>query len=62
MKVEWTDDFEQKLRTKLEEEYKQADNLVVWASGCDRPLQKGLINIEKSADKLIGWIKNELGV
>lgn len=24
--LQWTEDFEQKLRTKLENEYKQADN------------------------------------
>lgn len=61
-KVEWTDDFEQKLRAKLESEYKQADNMVVWASRCDRPLQKGLIEVEKSADSMIKWIKKELGL
>ena len=60
--LQWTEDFEQKLRAKLEEEYEQWDNLVVYASGCNKVLQKGLIDTKKSANTLIKWIKTELGL
>jgi hypothetical protein len=61
--IEWTDAFEQRLEEKLEEEYKQADNMVVWASHADKPLKKGgIINAKRSADSMIKWIKKELGV
>ncbi len=60
--LQWTEDFEQKLRAKLEEEYEQCDNLVVYASGCNKILQKGLIDTKKSANTLIKWIKTELGL
>lgn len=61
--IEWTEDFEKHLRIKLEDEYKQADNMVVWASRCDKPLKDGgLIDVEKSANTLITWIKKELGI
>ena len=61
--IEWTDAFEQRLREKLEEEYNQADNMVVWASHADKPLKKGgIINAKGSADSMIKWIKKELGV
>ena len=63
MKIEWTDDFEQRLRDKLEEEYEQADRMVVWASHADKPLKEGgLIDSKGSADSMIKWIKNELGM
>ena len=61
--IGWTDDFEKKLRAKLESEYKQADNMVVWASRCDKPLKKGgLIDVEKSTNTMVEWIKKELGI
>lgn len=60
--IEWTDAFEQRLREKLEEEYKQADGMVVWASHADKPFKKGgIINVKVSADNMIKWIKKELG-
>ena len=61
--IEWTDTFEQRLREKLEEEYEQADSMVIWASHADKPLKKGgIINAKVSADSMIKWIKKELGV
>ena len=61
--IEWTDDFEQRLREKLEDEYKQADRMVVWASRADKPLKKGgIIDAKGSADSMIKWIKKELGL
>ena len=60
--IEWTDAFEQRLREKLEEDYKQADRMVVWASHADKPFKKGgIINAKLSADSMIKWIKKELG-
>ena len=62
-KIEWTDDFEQRLREKLEEEYEQADRMVVWDSRADKPLKKGgIIDAKGSANSMIKWIKKELGV
>jgi hypothetical protein len=60
--MQWTEDFEQKLRTKLQEEYEQCDNMVVFASKCNKVLKKGLIDTNKSANTLIKWIKTELGI
>lgn len=61
--IEWTDAFEQRLREKLEEDYEQADRMVVWASRCDKPLKEGgIIDAKGSADSIINWIKKELGV
>ena len=61
--IEWTDAFEQRLREKLEEDYEQADRMVVWASHADKPFKKGgIINVKGSADSMIKWIKKELGV
>ena len=60
--IEWTDAFEQRLREKLEEDYEQADRMVVWASRADKPLKKGgIIDAKGSADSMIKWIKKELG-
>ena len=60
--IEWTDAFEQRLRKKLEEDYEQADRMVVWASRADKPLKKGgIIDAKGSADSMIKWIKKELG-
>lgn len=62
-KIEWTDAFEQRLRAKLEDEYKQVDNMVVWAPRATKPLKEGgLIEVEKSANTLLMWIKKELGI
>lgn len=63
-KVEWTDEFEQKLRDKLESEYQQADNMVIWASRSTKPIKDDecLVDVKKSAATLIKWIKTELGV
>lgn len=61
--IEWTDAFEQRLRKKLEEDYEQADRMVVLASRADKPLKKGgIIDAKGSADSMIKWIKKELGV
>ena len=63
MKVEWTDDFEQRLMQKLEEDYEQADRMVVWASHADKPLKEGgIINAKGSAESMVKWIKKELGI
>jgi len=40
--IEWTDAFEQRLREKLEEEYEQADRMVVWASHADKSFKEGV--------------------
>ena len=60
--VEWTDAFEQRLREKLEDEYEQCDNMVVYASRCNKVLKKGLIDTKKSANTLMTWIKTELEI
>jgi len=61
--IEWTDAFEQRLRKKLEDDYEQADRMVVWASRADKPLKKGgIIDAKGSADSMIKFIKKELGV
>lgn len=62
--VEWTEEFEQKLRDKLESEYQQADNMVIWASRSSKPIKegKGLVDVKKSANTLLKWIKTELGI
>lgn len=63
MKVEWTDDFEQRLRQRLEEDYVQADSMVVWASRTKNPLKEGgIIDAKGSAESMVKWIKKELGV
>ena len=63
MKVEWNDDFEQRLRQKLEEDYEQADRMVVWASHAEKPLKEGgIIDAKGSAESMVKWIKKELGV
>ena len=60
--VEWTDAFEQRLREKLEDEYEQCDNMIVYASRCNKVLKKGLIDTKKSANTLMTWIKTELEI
>ena len=61
--IEWTDAFEQRLREKLEEDYEQADRMVVWASRAEKPLEEGgVIDAKGSAESMIKFIKKELGV
>ncbi len=61
--IEWTDAFEQRLREKLEEDYEQADRMVVWASHAEKPLKKGgIIDAKGSANSIISFIKKELGI
>ena len=60
--IQWTEDFEKKLRAKLEDEYEQCDNMVVYASRYNKVLKKGLIDTKKSANTLMTWIKTELGL
>lgn len=61
--IEWTPELEERLRAKLEEDYEQADRMVVWASHANKPLKKGgIINTKRSAESMIKFIKKELGV
>lgn len=61
--IEWTEDFEQRLRQKLEKEYETADRLAIWASHADKPLKEGgLIEVKESAESMMKWIKKELGI
>ena len=61
--IEWTDDFEQRLRQRLEDDYDQADRMVVWASRAEKPFEEGgLIDAKKSADFIIKFMKKELGI
>ena len=60
--IEWTEDFEQKLTDKLMSEYKQADDMVVWASKSEKPFKHGVIRVRESARGMVEWIKKELGV
>lgn len=61
--IEWTPELEERLRAKLEEDYEQADRMVVWASRVKKPLKKGgIIDAKGSAESMIKFIKKELGV
>lgn len=61
--IEWTPELEERLRAKLEEDYEQADRMVVWASRAEKPLKEGgLIDAKGSAESMIKFIKKELGV
>ena len=61
--IEWTDDFEQRLRQKLEDDYEQADLMVVFASRAGNPLKEGgIIDAKGSAESMVKWIKKELGI
>lgn len=61
--IEWTPELEERLRAKLEEDYEQADRMVVWASHAKKPLKEGgIINAKRSAESMIKFIKKELGV
>lgn len=61
--IEWTPELEKRLRAKLEEDYEQADRIVVLASHAKKPLKEGgLIDAKRSAESMIKFIKKELGV
>ena len=61
--IEWTPELEGRLRAKLEEDYEQADRMVVWASYAEKPLKEGgIIDAKGSAESMIKFIKKELGV
>ena len=61
--IEWTPELEERLRAKLEEDYEQADRMVVWASRAEKPLEEGgFIDAKGSAESMIKFIKKELGV
>ena len=61
--IEWTPELEERLRAKLEEDYEQADRMVVWASHAEKPLKEGgIIDAKGSAEAMIKFIKKELGV
>ena len=61
--IEWTPELEERLRAKLEEDYEQADQMVVWASRAEKPLKKGgIIDAKGSAESMIKFIKKELDV
>jgi len=61
--IEWTPELEERLRAKLEEDYEQADRIVVWASHAEKPLKEGgIIDAKGSAESMIKFIKKELGV
>ena len=61
--IEWTPELEERLRTKLEEDYEQADRMVVWASRAEKPLKEGgIIDAKGSAESMIKFIKKELGL
>ena len=60
--IEWTVEFEKKLREKLQDEYSQVADMVEWASHSDKPLPRSIVMIEDSADSLLSWIKKELGL
>ena len=61
--IEWTPELEERLRAKLEEDYEQADRMVMWASRAEKPLKEGgIIDAKGSAESMIKFIKKELGV
>ena len=58
----WNEEVEQRIREKLMEEYQQANNLICFASRANHPIDEGLIKEGKSADSMIKFIKNTLGL
>lgn len=58
----WNDEVEQRIREKLMEDYVQANNMICFASRADHPIEEGLIREAESADSIIKFIKNELGL
>lgn len=61
--IDWTPELEERLRAKLEEDYEQADRMVVWASHAEMPLKEcGIIDVKGSAEAMIKFIKKELGL
>jgi hypothetical protein len=61
-KIEWTDDFELRLRKKLEGEYEQANHWIDFASRANKPIDGGLVDVESSVESMIKWLKKELGL
>lgn len=61
--VRWTDEAENNLRNKLREEYKEASKMINLALQADPTVDKGdIINVNKSAEDIIIFIKKELKI
>lgn len=60
----WTEETEKIIRKKLEDDYSQANSMVIWASRSDKPFDKDeeLIMVKESANTIIKLIKKEIGV
>ena len=60
----WTEESEKIIRKKLEDDYSQANSMVIWASRSDKPFGKDeeLIMVKESANTIIKLIKKEIGV
>ena len=60
----WTEESEKIIRKKLEDDYSQANSMVIWASRSDKPFDKDeeLIMVKESANTIIKLIKKEIGV
>lgn len=60
----WTEETEKIIRKKLEDDYSQANSMVIWASRSDKPFGKDeeLIMVKESANTIIKLIKKEIGV
>ena len=60
----WTEESEKIIRKKLENDYSQANSMVIWASRSDKPFDKDeeLIMVKESANTIIKLIKKEIGV
>lgn len=59
--VRWTEEVESRLREKLCEDFVQANDMIEWASRCDKPYEgEGLIKVSESADSIISFIKKLL--
>ena len=60
----WTEETEKIIRKKLEDDYSQANSMVIWAPRSDKPFDKDeeLIMVKESANTIIKLIKKEIGV
>ena len=60
----WTEETEKIIRKKLEDDYSQANSMVIWVSRSDEPFDKDeeLIMVKESANTIIKLIKKEIGV
>ena len=60
----WTEESEKIIRKKLEDDYSQANSMVIWASRSDKPFDKDeeLIMVKESANTIIKLIQKEIGV